>query len=245
MQLILWRKQKLSSIFIICVVIVVVLVCLRLGYWQIQRGQAKSLQLSHIAKVQSKGVMPWQQVLALPSEWNKTGIQASLTGTVNTVHYWLLDNQVVQGQVGYDVLALFKPTHSQTPILVNFGWIKAPASRQQLPSVTLPRGAIDIKVQLKQGKLSGFTLDSSEHQKHKSDWPKRVQNIDLALFEKHVKQPLVDFIAYRQGVGDAFGIPHYQAVVMSPQKHYGYAVQWLLIGLSCVVVAIVASKRRN
>ena len=246
MQLILWRKQKLSSIFIVCVVIVVVLVCLRLGYWQLQRAEAKTQQLAHIASVQAQGVMQWPQVQALPSDWNKTGVQATLTGTIDSNHYWLLDNQVYQGQVGYDVLTLFKPTTSKTPLLTNLGWVKAPTSREQLPAIALPNNPITINVQLKQGKLSGFTLDNTSLNKLEDDsWPKRVQTIDLQLFTQQAKQAMVDFIGYRQGAGDELGIPHYQAVVMSPQKHYGYAVQWLLIALACVVVAIFASKRRN
>ncbi|WP_392344333.1 SURF1 family protein [Pseudoalteromonas prydzensis] len=246
MQLILWRKQKLSSIFIVCVVIVVVLVCLRLGYWQLQRAEAKTQQLAHIASVQAQGVMQWPQVQALPSDWNKTGIQATLTGTIDSNHYWLLDNQVYQGQVGYDVLTLFKPTTSKTPLLTNLGWVKAPTSREQLPAIALPNHPITINVQLKQGKLSGFTLDNTAKNQPENDrWPKRVQTIDLQLFTQQAKQAMVDFIGYRQGAGDELGIPHYQAVVMSPQKHYGYAVQWLLIALACVVVAIFASKRRN
>lgn len=246
MQLILWRKQKLSSIFIICVVIVVVLVCLRLGYWQMQRAEAKTQQLAHIASVQAQGVMQWPQVQALPSDWNKTGVQATLTGTIDNDYYWLLDNQVYQGQVGYDVLTLFKPATSKKPLLINFGWVKAPISREQLPAIELPNQPITINVQLKQGKLSGFTLDNASANKLGEDsWPKRVQTIDLQLFTKQAEQTMVDFIGYRQGAGDELGIPHYQAVVMSPQKHYGYAVQWLLIALACVVVAIFASKRRN
>lgn len=245
MQLILWRKQKLSSIFIVCVVIVVVLVCLRLGYWQIQRAEAKQQQLAHIANVQAQGVMQWLQVQELPSDWNKTGIQATLTGTIDSDYYWLLDNQVYQGQVGYDVLALFNPATSKKPLLINLGWVKAPASREQLPSIELPNRPITINVQLKQGKLSGFTLESTSSKPTNNRWPKRVQNIDLQLFTQQAQQPMVDFIGYRQGVGDELGIPHYQAVVMSPEKHYGYAVQWLLIAVACVVVAVFASKRRN
>ena len=44
MQLILWRKQKLSSIIAICVVVFAVLICLRLSVWQYQRGEQKQLE---------------------------------------------------------------------------------------------------------------------------------------------------------------------------------------------------------
>ena len=50
MQLILRRKQKLSSFIALCVVVAVVLVCVRLGYWQLARAEQKQQQLTAIAK---------------------------------------------------------------------------------------------------------------------------------------------------------------------------------------------------
>ncbi|KTF13293.1 SURF1 family protein [Pseudoalteromonas sp. H105] len=244
MQLVLWRKQKLSSIFIVCVVLVVVFVCLRLSYWQIQRAEAKALQLAHIESVQDQGVMQWSQVQALPVTWDKTGIKVTFRGQVEGQYYWLLDNQIYQGQVGYDVLTLFTPTGSKIPIVANLGWVKAPLTRQQLPTINLPKQPIEMTVQLKQGQLSGFTLENSDTAQS-DGWPKRIQNIDLEAFSKQTGTLMADYIGYRQGAGDDLGIPHYQAVVMSPQKHYGYAVQWLLIGLACIGVAVFASKKKD
>ena len=244
MQLVLWRKQKLSSIFIVCVVLIVVFVCLRLSYWQVQRAEAKVLQLAHIERLQNQGVMQWSHVQTLPVAWNKTGIKVTFTGRIADPSYWLLDNQIYQGQVGYDVLVLFTPTGSQFPVIVNLGWVKAPLTRQQLPTVNLPEQPIEMTVQLKQGELSGFTLENSDAAMT-DGWPKRIQNIDLDVFAKQTGEILADYIGYRQGAGDELGIPHYQAVVMSPQKHYGYAVQWFLIGLACVGVAVFASKKKD
>lgn len=244
MQLILWPKQKLSSIITVCVVMIVVIVCLRLAYWQLQRADNKTQQLAHIAKLQSQGVMTWQQMLNLPSRWNKTGLQVSVSGTLNTQQYWLLDNQVYQGQVGYDVLALLTLANSQETILVNLGWVKAPATRAELPSVLLPNSLRPTTIQLKQGKLSGFTLQNEQTPTNQG-WPKRVQTIDLALFTKQSGHTMASLLGYRQGAGDEIATPHYQAVVMSPQKHHAYAVQWLLIGVACVAVALFASKKKE
>ena len=244
MQLILWRKQKLSSIITICVVTIVVLVCLRLGYWQLQRAESKTEQLTQIAALQSQGVMSWQQMQQLPSDWNKTGLQISISGVLDTQQYWLLDNQVYQGQVGYDVLTLLRLQQSKQTLLVNLGWVKAPLTRQQLPSINLPSTPLAMTVQLKQGKLSGFTLQDAQH-KTDTAWPKRVQIIDLALFAQQTGRDMIDFIGYRQGIADEIAAPHYQAVVMSPEKHQAYAVQWLLIAIACLVIAVFAFKKKE
>ena len=242
MQLVLWHKQKLSSIITLCMVVVVVLVCVRLGFWQLQRGEQKQQQLIAIAELQTRGVMNWPQLLNLPDSWNKTGVLVELKGQFVQNHYWLLDNQVYNGQVGYDLLALLKPDNDPKVILVNLGWIKAPISRDVLPQVTLPNGDFILKAQIKENNLSGFTL---ENKATNNDLPTRIQSIDLNMLSAQSQKSLVNFMAYRQGSGDEIAIPHYEAVVMSPQKHNAYAVQWFLIAVACVVVAIFASKKRT
>ena len=242
MQLIRWREQKFSSIITICVVVIVVLVCVRLGFWQLERATHKQQQLASIATLQTHGVMSWQQMLKLPSNWNKTGLLVELTGHFINDEYWLLDNQVYNGQVGYDLLALLKPNNETHAILVNLGWIKAPLSRDTLPKVTLPKHAFTLTAQIKENNLTAFSLESKTNN---IDLPKRVQTIELNKLSEQSQQLLVNFMAYRQGSGDAIGIPHYTAVVMSPQKHHAYAVQWFLIALACVLVAIFASKKRT
>ena len=126
MQLILRRKQKLSSIIAICVVSLAVLVCLRLSVWQYQRGEQKQQQLSQLEQSEQQGVMDWQAFQLLPNQVDKTGLKLTLNGLINTQRYWLLDNQIYQGQVGYDLLAAVKINDYIAPIIVNFGWLKAP-----------------------------------------------------------------------------------------------------------------------
>lgn len=225
-------------------VMIVVLVCLRLSYWQLQRADSKAQQLTQIASLQDKGVMNWQQMQQLPNEWNKTGLQLLLTGTLIPNYIWLLDNQVYQGQVGYDVLVLLRLENNEHILLVNLGWVKAPISREQLPSIKLPHTSISLHLQLKQGNLKGFTLQGAD-QNHSNGWPRRVQFIDLESFILQSSEAMVDFIGYRLGAGDDIATPHYEAVVMSPDKHRAYALQWLLIAVACVVVAIFASKKRK
>jgi len=241
MQLVVFNKQKLSSIITVCLVVIVVLVCVRLGFWQLQRADQKQQQLNAIENIQQQGVMSWAQLQQLPKEWNKTGVLVSLSGYFDTNNYWLLDNQIYNGQVGYDLLTLLKLPDESRFLLVNLGWVKAGRSREALPNVTIPSGKFTLTAQIKEDNLSGFTLANSNTQ---SDLAKRIQIIDLQSLSSQSQRTLVDFMAYRQGDEDEIAAPHYEAVVMSPEKHYAYSVQWFLIAIACVVVAIFASKKR-
>ena len=56
MQLVVFNKQKLSSIITVCLIVIVVLVCVRLGFWQLQRADQKQQQLNAIENIQQQGV---------------------------------------------------------------------------------------------------------------------------------------------------------------------------------------------
>jgi surfeit locus 1 family protein len=221
------------------IVLVVVVVCVGLANWQWQRADQKQQRLDDIEVMQQKGVLDWQSINLLPDSLNKTGLQLKLSGKLQTQQYWLLDNRTFNGRHGYDLVAVFIPHGSDQGLLVNFGWIAQGASRDYLPKTQLPEQTITISVQLKQGDLAGFYLDGAEQVV--SGWPKLIQFIDITQLAKQNKTELVDYMAYAVALHD-FAEPHYQPVVMPPQKHLAYALQWLLIAFSALGVFVFAMR---
>ena len=53
-------------------------------------------------------------------------------------HVWLLDNQAVGGEIGYDVLIPVRAEGVSSLLLVNLGWVPRPLSREQLPNPVIP-----------------------------------------------------------------------------------------------------------
>jgi len=188
--------------------------------------------------------MTWENLNVLSETLNKTGLQLTLTGKLHSKQYWLLDNRTLNGHHGYDLLAVMTPQGSEQSILVNFGWIAQGISRELLPQTQLPEKTLTISVQLKQGDLAGFYLDGAE--KTGSEWPKLIQFIDIEEQAKQSEVKLVNYMAYAVVTND-FAQPHYEPVVMPPQKHVAYALQWLLIAFAATVVFIFAmrSQYRN
>ncbi len=217
----------------------VIITCLLLANWQHDRAQQKQQRLDNISTLQLKGVMSWSELHKLPKHLNKTGIRLKLSGQLQSEQYWLLDNRVFEKQVGFDLLAMFTPDNSKQTIIVNLGWVKAPVSREQFALVRLPKQSITVELQLKQGDLSGFYLE--QQQADGNGWPKRIQYIDLTLMQQESGVILQDFIAYSSRA--QFGLqPHYQPVVMPPEKHLAYALQWLLLAVAALLVFVFAVK---
>jgi surfeit locus 1 family protein len=222
-------------------VVVVVVVCLGLAKWQWQRAEQKQQRLDNIDRMQQKGVLSWSGLTLLPGTLDKTGLRLQLQGKMQSRKYWLLDNRTLNGRPGYDVLAIFYPTGSTLGLLVNFGWVAQGLSRNKLPQVQLPEQQISITAQLKQGDLAGFYLPGAELAG--TGWPKLIQFIDIHQQEQQSQAQLVDFMAYAVD-NDSFAQPHYQPVIMPPEKHLAYALQWLLIALSAVLVFVFAMRNQ-
>ncbi len=221
------------------IVLLVVAVCIGLANWQWQRAQQKQQRLDDIQMMQAKGLLDWSGLFLLPETLDKTGLRLQLTGFVRGKQYWLLDNRTFKGRPGYDLLALFYPNGSAQGLLVNFGWVALGNSRNELPQVRFPEDEITLSVQLKQGDLSGFYLPGAEQVK--AGWPKLIQYIDVQQQALQSSAQLLDFMAYAvdfNGVAQ----PHYEPVVMLPEKHRAYAFQWLLIALAAAVIYIFALR---
>ncbi|PAJ73818.1 transmembrane cytochrome oxidase complex biogenesis factor [Pseudoalteromonas sp. NBT06-2] len=235
-------KQYHCSFISLILVILVVSLCLYLAAWQLQRAENKQQRLDYIEAMKNKGEFSWAKLNYLPATFNKTGLQLKTKGKFNTHKYWLLDNRTLNGRPGYDVITIFYPSNSSQALLVNFGWIAQGESRNNLPTIQLPNHEIAINVQLKQGDLAGFYLNGA--QLSVQGWPKLIQFIDIKMQTKQSTQQLVDFIAYAIDK-NPYAQPHYQNVVMPPEKHHAYALQWLLIGIAALGIFIFAVRSQN
>jgi len=240
------KQYQLSFISLILVILVVSL-CLYLAEWQLQRAENKQQRLDYIEEMQNKGDLNWQKLKVLPDTFNKTGLQLKTKGKLNTHKYWLLDNRTLNGRPGYDVITIFYPStfnplNNHQSLLVNLGWIPQGKSREHLPEVQLPKHEIAINAQLKQGDLAGFYLNGA--QQSTQGWPKLIQFIDIKMQAEQSAHQLVDFMAYAIDK-NPYAQPHYQSVVMPPEKHQAYALQWLLIGMAALGIYIFAVRSQN
>ncbi len=201
----------------------------KLGFWQLQRAHEKEQLLSALESQQQKKAISNHQLTALPTE-ELTNRHAALTGELDFQHAFLLDNKVFNGRVGYQVLVPLMLGKSQ--ILVNLGWLSQGKSRQELPVIPPLPGKLTIE-----GKLSsvnvGFHLGKTEPEQ---GWPNRVQEIDFNEMEQRLGTSLLPLVLLLDE-DLKFGFPRkWQAVVMPPEKHLGYALQWFSMALVLIVI---------
>lgn len=220
------------------ITLVAVVIMFGLGEWQLQRAESKRERLSSIEQRQTLSPFTVAEINLMQGDIRD--LPFSATGTIYAEQYFLLDNKINLGQVGYHVIAPLQT--SEGVLLVNFGWIKAGLTRQQLPNIKLPIGSL---------KLSGITSTPSnnpminETVSAEQSWPVLIQQIDISLMSQFVNDPVLPYLMLLNPSHEFGWVRDWNAVVMSPEKHLGYAIQWFLLAVACVIIYFVALKRRK
>lgn len=219
----------------------VLVLLLGLSFWQWQRAAEKTQTLARIANWQASGAVDLTRLSAIDAQ-GRDGLQLDFVARWLAPQVWLLDNQMVNGRIGYDVLIAVKDasaSENSAALLVNLGWVAAPVQREFLPAVQIPA---ELRVQgifrtRTQGVLLGTNIEN------KGAWPMRIQQVNVESLSAYINDPLVSGVVYQEK-NSPFVI-HYRPVILPPERHKAYAVQWFLLAIAVVVVALAASARKH
>ncbi|RUO69437.1 SURF1 family protein [Idiomarina ramblicola] len=226
------------------VTLLAIVVLVKLGFWQLERAEQKRQLFSDYEQQQLKGEASEFSQLHQISPKTDRFRYVQMSGEFVPKPVFLLDNQIEEGTVGYQVIALFQPqAMSENYVPVNMGWLPAPASRQELPEVELPTGKHD---------LTGFLYFPSDNQfvnntyeTDLADNKIRVQEFQPHAIAKQLGMSLTDYTFLLESP-EAMGWQRdWQPQVMSPEKHQGYAVQWFSLAVACLVIFLFAVIKLN
>lgn len=214
------------------------LILIKLSHWQWQRAAEKTAQLSRLAQIQQQGPISGHALLQQTAEqWD--GVLLQDTAQWLAPYIWLLDNQILDGKVGYNVIIPVQFASSSSVALVNLGWVKGDSDRRLLPELTIP---VQLQLQALVRSRPANTLLLGQNSEG-DGYPMRIQQVNYQSIEQLLPHPLYPAILYQQTPSQF--IPHYQAVVMPPEKHRGYALQWFGLAIAVLFVGGAASWTRE
>jgi len=148
----------------------------------------------------------------------------------------LLANRLRQGRPGYEVITPFKLGESEWHVLVNRGWVGAPASPGEIAART-PDGTLA---------LDGLVLERLSHALE-AGGPARGairQNLDIAAFGAESGLQLEAFaIEQHSDTGDGLA-RDWPRADLGIEKNQSYALQWYTFAALALVAAVVLSFRR-
>lgn len=219
----------------------VFLLLLGLSYWQWLRAEEKIKTLARIDHWQNQGAINLDRLSTIMGP-ESDGLRLDFNARWLSPMVWLIDNQVANGRIGYDVLIAVQDASAASEegaLLVNLGWVAAAPRRDLLPNIDIPA---KLRVQgifrtRTQGVLLGTNIEN------KGEWPMRIQQVDTQALAEFIDSALIQGLAYQEKKSPFF--IHYHPVILPPERHRAYALQWLLLAVAVVVVSLAASARKN
>ena len=220
------------------VTFVCVVIMFALGSWQLQRAEQKTQRLLALELAAKTAQVDLQQVLRSNID-EMLDMPISFEGLADTPRYFLLDNKIYKGRVGYQVLVPMQ-TNLGT-VIANFGWVAATSSRDILPSIQ-----IDAKKARYAGVISLPKNNAMVKETALLDgqWPKVLQQTDLKVIQQHYDQEVLPFVVLLNSQETSAFVRDWQAVVMAPEKHLAYAVQWFLLAFAALAVFVIAQRKK-
>lgn len=217
--------------------LLVILVTARLGFWQLDRAHQRDvLEANRLAVRNSPPIILGSTLI------DAKGLDASpakVQGTWVKEKTLFLDNQIYQGQAGFQVLMPLRITGSDLHVLINRGWIHGTNDRSHLPQIITPSGIQTISGVIHQrtprvgsvGKLA----------RNGAIWSEVVPNAFSEWSGLRI-QPLILYQTSTVLDGLVRDWPHPGS---GADRNRGYALQWFSLALTTLFFWGYYSLRRH
>ncbi|HJV24498.1 MAG TPA: SURF1 family protein [Aromatoleum sp.] len=196
--------------------IAVAVLTLQLGNWQIRRADEKAVLQAEYASPERSAPHPLGT--QPPAEWQVVDLRGQWLAD-RTI---LIDNRVHAGRAGFHVFTPLRLAGRGGWVLVNRGWVAAPADRAQRPAVTTPGGEVEISGRVRHPESKPFTLEGEAATEPGIVW----QALDLARYRVWSSIPVADFYVQQNDPAPDSLVRDWPAPDAGIDRHRGYAFQW-------------------
>ncbi len=215
-------------------------VLLRLGFWQLQRAEEKTRVLE---TYEQRRQSPELNINGLKDVADMQHYPVKASGSYDVRQHLLLDNQVHNGRVGYQVITPLLLAGKGRALLVNRGWIPMGKNREDLPDV--PGGAAERTLHGMARLPSIPVFEVSREAAYEPGWPKVVQYINTGELAGILGYPVMPFmLLLNPEEADGFVRDWKKVLPMPPEKHISYAWQWFGLSASLLIIFFVVNIRR-
>lgn len=210
-----------------------------LGMWQWNKAETK-LALQTERDMHSR-LTP----VPLPDDLPDAGLlrnhRLAVRGTYDAAHQVLIDNRLHQGVAGYHVVTPLRLAESDRYVLINRGWLPAPADHRERPEAPVPMGEIEV---------TGVAVMPTERffnlvPQPTSGWEPVWQNLDMDRFRDllpgHVHGMVIQLDPHApDGFGREWPRPDERI-----ERHRSYALQWFGFAIASLGIWLFLLLRRQ
>lgn len=215
---------------------------LSLASWQYERAQEKKRLIAKVEQQRQRAPLTLAQLMTLDATTNKWHYQKlTAQGRYLGGQQILLDNMVRKGKPGYEVLTPFKLSNGQL-IMVNRGWVPWVGTRDNIPLIDVPAEEITLQATAYKYLKAGIVMEQQVIPDTPS-WP-LILNFPSQQAIDDLYLPRVLPIIARLQPEQPYGFDRSWLLTgVSIDKHLGYALQWLALAITCIVLFVVLSVR--
>ena len=209
---------------------------LALGNWQSRRAEEKLALGRDLDAAASRAVlvMPPRPVEAHDYAFARI----SARGEYSARHTILLDNKVLRGTPGYQVLTPLKIAGGDMHVLVYRGWVAAGARRDSLPQIRTPGGTETVE-----GIAvvpSGHILELGAKTEDGIVW----QNLVLARYAKWSGLRLQPIVLQQTSEAADGLVRVWERPDTGADRHRGYAFQWYALATTILIFYVALGFKR-
>jgi surfeit locus 1 family protein len=210
-------------------------VMLLLGNWQLERAEEKrAIEAAFNARQQQAPV----SIDQTSPDADLAFTPVELEGQFDNQRYFLLDNRVHAGQLGYEVLTPLR-TQGNRWVLVNRGWIKGTDDRRDLPEIPTVDGTVRVTGSIYVPPGQPFLL--AEQDFSGTDWPLVAQAVEVDKFAAALGRDVFPYVVRLDESAHGALQSNWEPINVQPEKHIGYAVQWFAMAAALVIWFVFAN----
>lgn len=230
----LWWVSVFSLTFLILFV--------SLGRWQLDRASEKQVLLGVMEQRRQTMPITAHQLPVSAREIEAAEFQpVQLRGHFDPAFTVMLDNRIRGGRAGVEIFGLFQAEGLPTPVLVNRGWLPFADGRRSLPDRQFIAGELELRAEVYRPSPPPILLAGSGPRQQSG-----------AVLVQHVEP---DVLGERLGIEVApvvlrlvQGSPatlrtEWPGIMVSPQKHTAYAVQWFAMAFALLALTVWCWKK--
>lgn len=227
-----WRTPLLCIIAIL-----MVFVMLRLGLWQVDRADQKRDIMVQLESRMAQAPVQVDELFKATESGDLRFRKVLLSGRYLQGNDFYVDNQVINGQVGYQVFTPFQ-LDGASIVMVARGWISVGESRQKLPSVVTNSGTVALAGRLNAAPAQPPLWDDKYSVSDGQVWqylpiPEVANVLNAKVF------PLV--VELDPDANDKSTLVRQWPEIDDQQvaKHKGYAFQWFAMAVAFFIACLV------
>jgi len=221
-------------------------VLLLLGFWQLDRaGQKRVVHEQYLAQIQA-AELDLNTFSNLRND-NADGLmwrQVKITGRFDPDFQIMLDNQISNGKTGYFILTPFVAAGGEDRVLINRGWLAAPADRKTVPVISTPAEEITIHATVAAPPATGLFLGGESIETLVAGIY-RAQRIDIGEISALMRKHLPPYVLRLEPASPHGFVREWPAPGSGEAKHLGYAFQWFVLAATLMIIYLVVNLKKT